>query len=1356
MNRNPLSPSKRRGRATLFISGLLAVALIPLSEAVGQLGGTNSRAGGSGASSPNRGQTPKGIATIDFPLSDVEVPMPPDIDDYIKDMDAAIALGKALFWDIQAGSDGMTACASCHYNGGGDARSKNQLHPGSDGLFNTFESGAGGPNTTLESSDFPFHLLVDPNDAESTVLRSVNDVYGSAGVPNRIFDGITPGEGVEDGTVVADPVFNVGGCNVDAGTGRNAPTVINAVFFVRQFWDGRADFRFNGVNNWGDQDPDARVLKTMPDGSVQEVQISIDKASLASQAVGPIQSNVEMAWLSGAGGPVRTFPVIGQKLLPAAPLKLQDVHPEDMHLGHLSNSPDDGLTPGLTYQDMIEDAFVDEWWNGTGTFDGHSHMESNFSLFWGLSIMVYEAQLVSDQAPIDFFLAGDEGALTEEEQDGLGRFLSGGAGCADCHAGPEFAGGTWNQLEDPKHGRVGVERMGMAIFGQEFILGLTNIPGPEDPQVVGHDEFWFTDNLAMGNFVQIIRPDTGQAIAQVNIPHSACEMGPEGEPVESEIDMLEGPGAPPPAIDDEGDVEPQAEFALAVQAFGPLEDGSCGLRVIIEGEIDTGAGTPAGDYPVLVNGQEVHVVTLGHPIPEAVYDAGFYNIGVRPTSEDLGIGADGPFGPLSFTKRIQNGESSAMEFDLDEDGPVKPSEYAAVNGSFKASSLRNVALHAPYMHNGSMATLEQVVQFYSRGADFLEQNGIDMDPGVDGVGGMRNKPDEQANMVAFLSNALLDPRVFNESGPFSHPSLPRKVGAVGDDVSVVDSNSDGEADSVIDEIPATGINGGGGEANSVFNDKLAEGVRVSLDGGEFLFPPMETSDPDNLLVLLEEGASGCGITATPMDAFRTVRVNLTKRPTADVTVQWSVSDDTELGTPEEDEVTGEVTFLGSGELTFTTTDWFHPHEIVLVGIQDDEEDGSVNVTLTFDPFISTDPAYFGWALDPMNFVVEDSTPMGGELFCDPTADPSFVNGTEEFPFLTIADALNCSTGTGNIRLAAGVYAEDLLIESGSINIIAESGAVLQGSGMRPAIEIRGAATVGSYISGLEITGGAGEAGGVLLQNGASLTLDGCTIKDNSGNTAGGVLARNQATLSLVNCAFEGNSTMNGPGAVMSESGDVTVSGCLFDSNTGREGGALMVRNLGLLSVEDSVFVGNDAHQGGAVFNDGASVSLIRCSIVGNSASDSGGGIFARNNAVLTIDGTKVTNNSATNNAGGIFLDNSELVATRSTLATNGGESLRAQNNVAASLNSCILWEDGLGTAVFSTTGNGFVGEAEFSIVDSELVEDADDADPLFVDAANGDHNLQAGSPAIDSGDPDFGGDPDGSATDMGSHPFLGN
>ncbi|MGH8564824.1 MAG: cytochrome C peroxidase, partial [Gammaproteobacteria bacterium] len=44
-----------------------------------------------------------------LPLSDLPVPRPTNLPDFVRDEETAKVLGKALFWDMQVGSDGVQA-----------------------------------------------------------------------------------------------------------------------------------------------------------------------------------------------------------------------------------------------------------------------------------------------------------------------------------------------------------------------------------------------------------------------------------------------------------------------------------------------------------------------------------------------------------------------------------------------------------------------------------------------------------------------------------------------------------------------------------------------------------------------------------------------------------------------------------------------------------------------------------------------------------------------------------------------------------------------------------------------------------------------------------------------------------------------------------------------------------------------------------------------------------------------------------------------------------------------------------------------------------------------------------------------
>ncbi|MCA9917009.1 MAG: hypothetical protein KC445_03610, partial [Anaerolineales bacterium] len=67
-------------------------------------------------------------------------------------------------------------------------------------------------------------------------------------------------------------------------------------------------------------------------------------------------------------------------------------------------------------------------------------------------------------------------------------------------------------------------------------------------------------------------------------------------------------------------------------------------------------------------------------------------------------------------------------------------------GAFKVPSLRNIALTAPYMHNGSLATLEEVVDFYADGGGRVHgQENVDVF-----VQGFELTDQERLDLVSFL------------------------------------------------------------------------------------------------------------------------------------------------------------------------------------------------------------------------------------------------------------------------------------------------------------------------------------------------------------------------------------------------------------------------------------------------------------------------------------------------------------------------------------------------------------------------------------------------------------------------------
>lgn len=136
--------------------------------------------------------------------------------------------------------------------------------------------------------------------------------------------------------------------------------------------------------------------------------------------------------------------------------------------------------------------------------------------------------------------------------------------------------------------------------------------------------------------------------------------------------------------------------------------------------------------------------------------------------EDVPIGALHPgcghchnapsFGDNQFKNNGLDGVASLDDFTDKGFGKISGSRFD--NGKFRTPTLRNIALTAPYMHDGRFATLEEVIESYAAGGHGVENE----DPNITGFALTEEK---MRAMVAFL-NTLTDESITTDER-FSNP-----------------------------------------------------------------------------------------------------------------------------------------------------------------------------------------------------------------------------------------------------------------------------------------------------------------------------------------------------------------------------------------------------------------------------------------------------------------------------------------------------------------------------------------------------------------------------------------------------------
>jgi|GEM_PF-4458651 len=273
---------------------------------------------------------------------------------------------------------------------------------------------------------------------------------------------------------------------------------------------------------------------------------------------------------------------------------------------------------------------------------------------------------------------------------------------------------------------------------------------------------------------------------------------------------------------------------------------------------------------------------------------------------------------------------------------------------------------------------------------------------------------------------------------------------------------------------------------------------------------------------------------------------------------------------------------------------------------------------------------------------------------------SIPNATEVNSYSGLTTAVK--QGVKAIKITKDIEITDTISIKQATTIVADEGVTISGAGVYTIFNVAKNATLNvenltmeKAYTAIYSPGGTvnavncvfkdnvGATGGGILNAGPT-TVTGCTFENNKTTDLGGAICANGAApLTVTDCKFINNYAPNTAGAIYTMADETVITGSLFEGNSaeGYFAGALYAQG-GTTKVENTTFLNNsvtgEEASGGAIYvNEGASVSVVNCTLEGNKAGKNGGAVFTNEAAkALDITGSYFTGNEAPCNGGAVY------------------------------------------------------------------------------------------------------------------------